>query len=123
MRRHLIDDIVPLLPEELVSVIKPRTIIQKYNNDEYKSTDLVWIPSRTEIIGPHDYFKDIDFGDIHFDFFSDEKSRVKMLGDETYYWWLRSAYDGNSFSNVTNTGASSINNASNPYGVVFGFLI
>lgn len=123
MRKHLIDDIVPLLPDELVSVIKPRTIIQKYNNAEYKSTDLIWIPSRTEIVGPHDYFKDIDFGDIHFDFFSDEKSRVKMLGDETYYWWLRSAYSGNGFYVVSGSGNSTNYSASTSGGVVFGFLI
>ena len=123
MRKHLIDDIVPLLPDELVSVIKPRTIIQKYNNAEYKSTDLIWTPSRTEIVGPYDYFKDIDFGDIHFDFFSDEKSRVKMLGDETYFWWLRSANSGTNFCNVNYNGTSTSSNASNSIGVVFGFLI
>ena len=124
MHKHLIDDVIPLLPDELVSVIKPRTIIQKYNNAEYKSSDLIWIPSRTEIVGPHDYFKDIDFGDIHFDFFSDEKSRVKMLGDETYYWWLRSAYNGSTyFSGVNYDGISGNFGASGSYGVVFGFLI
>lgn len=123
MRKHLIDDVIPLLPDELVSVIKPRTIIQKYNNAEYKSTDLIWTPSRTEIVGPHDYFKDIDFGDIHLDFFSDEKSRVKMLGDETYYWWLRSANGGYNFYFVNSGGYSNGYIASGSGGVVFGFLI
>lgn len=122
-RKHLIDDIVPLLPDELVSVIKPRTIIQKYNNTEYKSTDLIWVPSRTEIVEPHDYFRDIDFGDIHFDFFRDEKSRVKMLVDETYFWWLRSANSGTNFYIVGYNGTSGSSNASNSNGVVFGFLI
>lgn len=125
MHKHLIDDIVPLLPDELVSVIKPRTIIQKYNNAEHKSTDLIWTPSRTEVIGPHDYFKDIDFGDIHFDFFSNDKSRIKMLGDDTYYWWLRSPLSSSSsnFCIVNYFGTSSIITASYSFGVAFGFLI
>lgn len=123
MRKHLTDDIVPLLPDELVSVIKPRTIIQRYNNAEYKSSDLIWIPSRTEIVGPQECFKDIDFGDVHFDFFSDEKSRVKLLGDETYYWGLRSAGGGTLFYLVTNFGFSDSYVASDSYGVVFGFLL
>ena len=130
MRKHLIEDIVPLLPDELVSVIKPRTIVQKYNptdidglGAEYKSSDLIWIPSRTEIVGPHEYFKDIDYGDTHFDFFINEKSRVKMLGDETYSWWLRSASSGYTFYTVANSGGGTSNGASASNGVVFGFLI
>ena len=91
---------------------------------EYKSSDLIWIPSRTEIVGPHEYFKDIDYGDTHFDFFINEKSRVKMLGDETYSWWLRSAYGGIYFGYVNLTGGySTSGNASSSIGVVFGFLI
>lgn len=126
MRKHLIDDIVPLLPDELVSVIKPRTIIQKYNDAEYKSTDLIWIPSRTEVFGYSDEYKYADFEDIHFDYFCDEKSRVKMLGDETYPWWLRSPYVGYSayfWIVYTNGGTNGNNGASNSYGVCPCFII
>lgn len=125
MRKHLIDDVVPLLPDELASVIKPRTIIQKYNNAEYKSSDLIWIPSRTEILGPCDHYKDIDFGDVHFDFFSNDKSCVKLLGNGSYSWWLRSpgASSSSSFANVGYFGSSASANASASYGVAFGFLL
>lgn len=137
LRKHLIDDIVPILPDDMVSVIKPRTIVQKHNkrtaefwilgNDTELSvsTDLIWIPSETEIVGSHESQNDVDFEDVHFDFFSDEKSRIKLRGNEMWFWWLRSpgARGTLFFSNVNSHGYSNYYYETNLYGVAFGFLI
>ena len=43
-----------------------------------------------------------------------------MLGSANY-WWLRSAYNANNFSQVNNNGNENNNNANNSNGLVLGF--
>lgn len=85
------NEILPLLPDELVAVIKPRTIVQNLSGTRYERTSKLWLPSRTEVFGEHESYKECDFGDIHFPLFKTEKSRVKALENGTTEWyWLRS---------------------------------
>lgn len=128
MRRHLREDILPLIPDDLKKLIIPRTIIQNINGEIAKpknGPDLIWLPSITEVDAEHPSNVDVD--DVHFDFFDTEKSRVKELDPHgTWPWWLRSATASNAthFENVSSNGIiPSSYDAYNANGVCFGFCI
>ena len=127
MRRHLREDILPLIPDDLKKLIIPRTIIQNINGEIAKpknGPDLIWLPSITEVDAEHPSSVDVD--DVHFDFFDTEKSRVKELDPHgTWPWWLRSATASNPpyFENVSINGYADSNFAGNANGVCFGFCI
>ena len=130
MRRHLREDILPLLPDELRAVIVPRAIKQKINGKivEGGTPDEIWLPSVTEMFGD-DLTNDPrtgDYEDVHFNLYSTEKSRVKECGDNgTWFYWLRSPYTGytNFFWCVYGNGSVTGSIANGAYGVAFGFLI
>ena len=127
MRRHLREDILPLIPDDLKKLIIPRTIIQNINGEIVKpknGPDLIWLPSITEVDAEHPSSVDVD--DVHFDFFDTEKSHVKELDPHgTWPWWLRSATASNTtyFEYVDSNGNANNSNASGTYGVCFGFCI
>lgn len=128
MRRHLREEILPLLPNELRAVIVPRKIKQKANGIvmEDDTSDEIWLPSYTEMFGD-DLSNSDDNGDCddtHFELYKTEKSRVKECGDlGTYPYWLRSACYVHNFWSVYTSGT--VNNGSARYGrgVALGFLI
>lgn len=122
MREYVNGKIYDLLPDDLKSVIKERTIVQKQDDEELSSTDKLWLLSRTEVTGT-DYETDVN--DVHFPLFKDERSRVKQVDGETYWYWLRSPYASSSsaFCYVYANGGASYNNANASNGVAFGFLI
>lgn len=125
MRKHLKEKIYPLLPDELKAHIVTRTIVQEHNGEELKSDDDIWLLSETEVFGcDDDYESDVDIGDVHFDLFCDERSRVKQIDGETVLYSLRSPWSSNAapFANVSGNGGESNSSASNSYGVSFGFL-
>lgn len=120
MRRHVMDDIFPLLPEDLKAVIKTRTIRQKVGGEEFISEDKLWLLFQTEVMGGDN---DVDIGDVHFPLFDTEGSRVKMNADgETWCYWLRSANSTTYFRYVHYDGTVYTNAAISTYGVALGFL-
>lgn len=125
MRKKLNEDFIKLLPDDLVEVIKPRTITQILGGRRYESTDKLWLPSLTEVLGERELYKDCDFEDKQFPAFNTPKKRVKMLNNDTYSWWLRSPNVGYStyFWNVYYNGNCSSNNASYANGVCPCFSI
>lgn len=125
-RIFLKDEVLPLLPDDLVAVIQERKIVQVINGTMYESVDKLWLPSRTEVFGETDEYKDIDFGDVHFPIFDTEKKRVKCFEDgSTYYWWERSPSYGYSifFCFVNYTGYANNYNAYGSLGVAPAFII
>ena len=129
MWEYLTTNVFRRLPTELATLIKPRQIEQRFaNGSVYKVESLIWNPSYIEVVANPDEDSSLylmDFGDVHFDYFSDAKSRVKNLGASANGWWLRSAYNGSSFCGVNNAGGGSddYSNANGANGVVFGFII
>lgn len=125
MRKKLNEDSIKLLPDDLVEVIKPRIITQILGGRRYESTDKLWLPSLTEVLGEQERCRDCDFGDKQFPAFNTPKKRVKMLNKVTSSWWLRSPYASSStfFCLVGSYGTSFINYASSSSGVAFGFCI
>lgn len=126
MAQVLERDILPLLPDELASVIAPRKIVQVLDGTRYERTSKLWIPSRTEMFGEHNSYMECDFGDVQFPLFKTEKSRVKALEDgNTYWYWLRSPNVGYSttFWGVHPSGNSGSVGAAYTYGVCPCFII
>jgi hypothetical protein len=124
IRAYLNNEVYDLLPDDLKSVIKVRTITQHLDGEELVSKDKLWLPSLTEVTG-EDWAGSDSEDDVHFEYFKDEKSRVKQLNNETTWWWLRSPYSDNStqFCAVTGTGTASHDYATGGYSVAFSFLI
>ena len=125
-RRFLRDEVLPLLPDDLVSVISERKIVQIIDGTRYESDDKLWLPSRTEVFGATDEYKDIDSGDIHFPIFNTEKKRVKCLEDGTTYpWWERSPYYNysDSFCGVNTDGDANGYSAYPSFGVAPAFKV
>lgn len=119
-------EVLPLLPDDLVNVISPRTIVQNLGGTRYERTSKLWVPSRTEMFGYTEDYKECDFGDVQFPLFKTEKSRVKALEDGTTEWyWLRSpnVYYTASFWIVGSSGGGSYYGASNTLGVCPCFII
>ena len=126
MRTETMQQILDLLPDDLLEAIQMRAIRQRLRGEILASEDKIWLPSLLEITGK-DYDLDVDLDDVHFELYKTERDRVKELGDtgETAWYWLRSPNPSNSydFMTVTASGSSYSSEASNAYGVAFGFLL
>lgn len=115
-------EILPLLPEGLQTIIKPRTIKQQIEGQVYEKTSKLWLPSYTEVFKA--YYADVD--DKTFPYFNSEISRVRADKDgSTVYWWLRSPIVDYStvFWYVNTNGNDYAGNASIAYGVCPCFSI
>lgn len=130
LRKHIKKDILPLLPDDLVDVIKERKITQTIGDKTYCSKDKLWIPSRTEVGGYSDSIKDIDCGDVHFEYFKSYKERSLSFNDNPNSWWERSPQPSPVSSN--SGGFMYVDKVGNPFsshpapthiGVVVGFMI
>ena len=121
MRRWIEEEIQPKLPDQLLAVIKPRTIRQVMGNREFSTEQKLWLPSRKEIFDRDD---ETAPDDAFFPLFSTQKSRIKALGNgEPYWYWLRSPYGDDGFCCVYNGGGNGYNDASFRLGVALSFLI
>ena len=126
MADYMENEVLSQLPDELATIITPRKIVQKIGGTEYERISKLWVPSRTEMFGEHESYKECDFGDKHFPLFAKEKSRVKALEDGTTDWyWLRSPGVGTSayFWGVYANGYGNSYYASNVFGVCPCFII
>ena len=121
--KEYMKEVFALLPDDLQKVITPRVIKQKLSDGTENISDdnYLWLRSLTE--SGRQYDADID--DVAFPYFTGWQSRVKSLGDETYYYWLRSPNIGNTtyFWYVYNFGYVNDNNASGTSGVCPCFFI
>lgn len=118
MRRYLNEEVVALLPDEMLSAIKPR----RFGDEE----DRLWLFSEMEIFGEHEWTeKDPDRG-YQFEYFKNPRNRIKFDEDgDAYLWWERSPYASSSsfFCVVDSSGSASSYGASGSGGVCFGFYI
>ena len=128
MREWLNGTVLHVLPDELQEIIVPRTIKQKLGDATVETTDMLWLPSFTEMFGTGRAadWTPADEGDAQFQLFTTERSRVKECGDRgTWWYWLRSPYGSYStnFCRVNSSGNAYYNGASTLGGVAFGFCI
>ena len=120
MRRHLAEDVFPVLPDDLKAVITPR----KLTTDDGEAEDNIWLFSEYEVFGED--WCDKDPGDKPIPYYQTPANRVKCDADgDTTWWWERSPYAGYStfFCGVASGGVAGNTNASYSSGVCFGFCI
>lgn len=118
MRRYLNEEIIALLPDELVAAIKPR----KFGKEE----DKLWLFSEMEVFGDHDWTENDPDRGFQFEYFKDRRNRIKVDEDgDAHWWWERSPFgsSSNSFCGVGSGGNASYDGAGNASGVCFGFYI
>ena len=122
LRTKLNTEILALLPDELVAIIKPRKIVQKHHGEEFTSVDKLWVPSQTELFGGEN---GVDQGDVQFPLFTTPKSRVKNRNGDYEWYWTRTPRASSSayFCGVGYIGVSISGGAFHSTGVAFGFLI
>ena len=128
MRKTLFDEVLSQFPDELNAAIKPRTIIQQMDGEEFTSEDKLWIPSFTEIFGHNGYkaslMKELDFKDRQFEYYKSRKNRIKSnIDGQLAPWWLRSVYYSDYFYSVDSLGYYNYYYPYSAIGVVFGFVI
>lgn len=118
MRRWLNNEVLALLPDELLAVIKPR----KFGDEE----DKLWLFSEMEIFGEHEWTENDPDRGFQFEYFKNPANRVKLDEDgDAYWWWERSPSASNCsyFCGVDSNGSASSYGAYFTYGVCFGFYI
>ena len=118
MRRYLNEEVIALLPDELVAAIKPR----KFGEEE----DKLWLFSEMEVFGDHDWTENDHDRGFQFEYFKDRRNRIKVDEDgDASWWWERSPYGSNSdyFCGVYSNGYAGIVGAHDASGVCFGFYI
>ena len=123
MRRYLNTTVFDVLPDDLQEVISLTTIKQVIYGETVTCEDKLFLLSRTQVFGKGRWTeKEPD--DTQLDIFLTERDRVKLCGDHgTWFWWLRSAANINSFSNVYTSGYDNTSGADSSYGVALGFCI
>ena len=119
MRRWLNSEVLALLPDELLAVIKPR----KFGDEE----DKLWLFSEVEVFGEQYRVEKEPDREKQLEYFKDRRNRVKFdaTGDATW-WWGRSSCAGYSilFCRVNSLGRDiSYGRATGSGGVCFGFYI
>lgn len=121
MRRYVTEEILPLLPDDLLDVIAPTQIRQIRDGEELVSEDKLFLLSYTQVFGGE--FDD-EPDDTQFEIFKKGTQRVKgdTEGDASW-WWLRSAASAVYFSLVYSDGYTGINIAGSSHGVVLGFCV
>lgn len=123
MRSYLRDVVYPGIDSTVRNSIKEvkKTYYDVGTSSTLSSTDTIWVPSYREVgFGTNKE----STGIIYSGLLPDSASRIKkpsITNDAAANWWLRSAYNGTNFYYVNNNGRSNYYNASNSFGVVFGF--
>lgn len=118
MRRWLNSEVLALLPDELLAIIKPR----KFGDEE----DKLWLFSEMEIFGEHEWTENDPDRGFQFEYFKNPANRIKVDEDgDAFWWWERSpcASHSNSFCNVNSDGGAGNDYAYGADGVCFGFYI
>lgn len=125
VRKHLQEKVLTDLPDDMAAVISKRTIKQHIGSDVKITEDKLWLLSHTEVFGRDDRAAADGEEEFHFDFFCDERSRVKQRNGETDWYSLRTPRSASStnFRYVGNTGAAYSNYATTTGSVCFGFCI
>ena len=121
-RRHVLEDILPLFPDELAEAFVPRFMSETIDGELHEYADTLWIPSATDIFGAGDWWNE-EPDSFQLEIFKRERDRVKEVAGETWYWWLRSPSTSNSSSFVYVYGGGTVYYyvASYSFGVAPGF--
>lgn len=124
-RRHVLEDLLPLLPEELRTALEPHNIMERIDGEVVEYKDALWLPSASDVFGDKyqgSWYEDKGH-DEQLPIFRLERDRIKESDGETWFWWLRSTYSNNScsFVHVYADGTVYYNAAHSSLGFAPGF--
>lgn len=121
-RRHVLEDILPLFPDELVEAFEPRFMSETLDGELHEYADTLWIPSATDVFGAGEWWNE-EPDSFQLEIFKHERDRVKEVAGQTWFWWLRSPYASSSgfFVNVYAGGTVYYNIAYDSFGFAPGF--
>lgn len=105
-RRHVLEDILPLFPDELAEAFAPRFMSEEIDGERHEYADTLWLPSATDVFGAGEWWNE-EPDSVQLEIFKRERDRVKEhIGDGTWFWWLRSpgASSSGSFVYVVTDG-------------------
>ena len=122
-RRHVLEDILPLFPDELAEAFVPRFMSEEIDGERHEYADTLWLPSATDVFGAGEW-RNEEPDSVQLEIFKRERDRVKEhIGDGTWFWWLRSPRAGNSsfFVHVGTGGTVGCSIASYSCGFAPGF--
>lgn len=122
-RRHVLEDILPLFPDELAEAFAPRFMSEEIDGERHEYADTLWLPSATDVFGAGEWWNE-EPDSVQLEIFKRERDRVKEhIGDGTWFWWLRSPGASNSsyFVYVDTDGTVSISSAGYSNGFAPGF--
>lgn len=88
-RRHVLEDILPLFPDELAEAFEPRFLSEEIDGERYEYADTLWMPSATDVFGAGNWWNE-EPDSYQLEIFKRERDRVKEVDGETWFWWLRS---------------------------------
>lgn len=124
MKSYLYNDIWPLIPsiwKDIIKEVKKYTLI--YNTSEQEENDVltnekIFLLSTREV-GFTSY--DETQGPVYNVAFADSNARIRRINSNASIYWLRSALNSKSFSNVSRGNWSFDTASSNNDYVIFGF--
>lgn len=122
-RRHVLEDILPLFPDELAEAFVPRFMSEEIDGERHEYADTLWLPSATDIFGAGEWWNE-EPDSVQLEIFKRERDRVKEhIGDGTWFWWLRSPFASVStrFVHVDTDGTVGSGIAYYSYGFAPGF--
>lgn len=125
-RKTMNTEDLALLPDDLVTEITPRRIVQIIGGEEVVTEDKLWAFSATELFGRGTWGTESDGpGEEQLPIFKTEVDRVKNYNGKTWWYNTRSplASSTTHFCPVNINGRSFSYIANYSIGVVFGFLI
>ena len=89
-RRHVLEDILPLFPDELAEAFAPRFMSEEIDGERHEYADTLWLPAATDVFGAGEWWNE-EPDSVQLEIFKRERDRVKEhIGDGTWFWWLRS---------------------------------
>ena len=84
-RRHVLEDILPLFPDELAEAFEPRFMSEEIDGERHEYADTLWIPSATDVFGAGDWWNE-EPDSVQLEIFKRERDRVKEhVGDGTCF--------------------------------------
>jgi len=118
-RRHVLEDILPLFPEELREAFEPRNMVEEIDGELHEYADTLWLPSATDVFGAGDWWK-AEPDSVQLEIFKEERDRVKSRPDYgTCLWWLRSPFSGYSTYFVIVSTDGTVNSGDARYSLGF----
>lgn len=124
MQTYLNNEIFPLLPDEIQTVIAPTRILQVIKGKEFASEDKLFLLSQTQVCGIGEWSCN-EPEDSPLDIFAGYRSRVKENHSYSIQWWLRTPLVSQNYAYyfIGDNGSSHFNTGFAPYGVAPAFCL